>query len=277
MKIEKLKRAVVPALVLLAVVLFGVILFVEKPDLIPTLGREQVIAEGGSGGAFLPGDTDKKLMAFANQKGLTLEDWPLELRILYDDVPESEEFVLNYPFQKDTAQTADLSEYKNCTQIPHLLQWDTRWGYTAYSGNIMAVTGSGPACLSMVSIYLLQDTRYTPRYLADLSQEKGYYKEGVGSTWSLITDCGPELGLDVQEIPLVWSVVQAHLEKGNPIICAVGPGDFADNSHFIVLTGIEGDFVRVLDPRSITQSEKLWDFEIIGHQLQNLWVCQLPQ
>ena len=54
MKIEKLKMAVVPALMLLAVLLFGAILYMEKPNLAPIPEREQVIAEGGGGGSFMP-------------------------------------------------------------------------------------------------------------------------------------------------------------------------------------------------------------------------------
>lgn len=276
MRKERKRITAVPILIVLAVLLFGAILFMEEPELIPLAAREQVFAEGGSGAAFLPGDPEKKLAAFANQNGLSTDDWPEELKALFYKAPETEEFVLNYPFLKGTEQDIDLSEYENCTQLPQLFQWDARWGYTEYSGNIMGITGCGPTCLSMVSIYLLQDTKFTPRYIADFSEEKGYYTDGLGSNWTLISQGGRELGLDVKELPLVWGYVQDNLEAGNPIICVLGPGDFTDSGHFVVMSEVVDGKVKILDPNSAERSEMLWDFAQIESQIENLWVCKLP-
>lgn len=274
MKIEKLKMAVVPALMILAVVLFGVILFVEKPNLAPIPEREQVIAEGGGGGSFMPQSSANKLAAFASQNGLSLEDWPEALTELMRKEPAAEPFVMSYPFMKDAKQEIDLSVYENCTQVPHLLQWDMQWGYTQYGDNMLALNGGGPTCLSMVSIYVLQDTKYTPRYIATFSEENGYYLEGEGTSWSLISEGGIKLGMDVQEIPLVWNLIKEHLDAGNPIICIMGPGDFTDDGQFVVLTEAEEDMVKVLTPNSMTLSENLWSFAQIESQIQNLWVCK---
>ena len=277
MKIEKLKMAVVPALMLLAVLLFGGILFVEKPNLAPIPEREQVIAEGGGGGSFMPQSSTAKLAAFASQNGLSTDDWPEVLKELMRKEPAAEAFVMAYPFMKDAEQEVDLSVYENCTQVPHLLQWDTQWGYTQYGDNMLALNGGGPTCLSMVCIYVLQDTTYTPQYIAAFSEEQDYYLGELGTSWSLISEGGVTLGMDVEEIPLVWNVVKDYLEAGNPIICVMGPGDFADDGHFVVLASAEGDMVKVLDPNSVIKSEGLWKFEELESQIQNLWVCKRPE
>lgn len=274
MKIEKLKMAILPALLLLAVVLFGVILIVEKPVLTPTPEREQVVAEGGVGGSFMPQLSTTKLAAYASQNGLSTDDWPEALKELMRTEPASEAFVMNYPFMKDVSQEIDMSAYENCTQVPHLLQWDSQWGYTQYGDEMMALSGGGPTCLSMVSVYLLQDTTYNPRYIASFSEENDYYIDGIGTSWSLISEGGVELGLDVEEIPLVWNIIKDHLEEGNPVICVVGPGDFADDGHYIVLTEVEDEQIRILDPNSVIRSETLWSFEQIQEQIENLWVCK---
>lgn len=44
--------------------------------------------------------------------------------------------------------------------------------------------------------------------------------------------------------------VGAELAAGHPIICSVGPGDFTQNGHFIVLTGYENGVIKVNDPFS---------------------------
>ena len=276
MKIEKLKLAVLPALVLLAAVLFGVILFVEKPVLAQIPAREQVIAEGGGGGSFMPQTSAAKLAAFASQNGLSVEEWPEALKELMRKEPAAEAFVMSYPFIKDTAQEVDLSVYENCTQVPHLLQWDMQWGCTQYGDNILALNGGGPTCLSMVSIYVLQDTKYTPKYIAAFSEDNGYYLPGEGTSWSLISEGGVKLGMDVQEIPLVWNLIKEHLDAGDPVICIMGPGDFTDDGQFVVLSEAEDDMVKVLTPNSVTLSENLWSFAQIEGQIQNLWVCKRP-
>lgn len=270
------KITAVPVLIVLAVLLFGAILFVEKPELLPVTERAQVFAEGGSGETFLPSDPDKKLLAFANQNGLRTEEWPEKLLELMRNYPETETFVLNYPLLKNSQQTIDLSQYENCTQVPHLFQWDTQWGYTEYSGDIMGITGCGPTCLSMVCIYLLQDTQYTPRYIADYSVDRGYCIDGQGSSWTLISLGGVELGLNVTELPLYWDTVRSNLEAGNPIICVLGPGDFTDNGHFVVMSGVVDGKVKILDPNSVANSEKLWEFSQLEGQIENLWVCKAP-
>lgn len=270
------KITAVPVLIILAVLLFGAILFVEKPELLPVTERAQVFAEGGSGETFLPSDPDKKLLAFANQNGLRTEEWPEKLLELMRNYPETETFVLNYPLLKNSQQTIDLSQYENCTQVPQLFQWDTQWGYTEYSGDIMGITGCGPTCLSMVCIYLLQDTQYTPRYIADFSVDRGYCIDGQGSSWTLISRGGVELGLNVTELPLYWDTVRSNLEAGNPIICVLGADDFTDNGHFVVMSGVVDGKVKLLDPNSVANSEKLWEFSQLESQIENLWVCKAP-
>jgi len=277
MKIEKLKMAVVPALILLAVLLFGVILFVEKPNLAPTPEREKVVAEGGGGGSFMPQVSTTKLTAFASQNGLSTDEWPEALKELMRTEPAAEGFVLNYPFMKDIQQEIDMSAYENCTEVPHLLQWDSQWGYTQYGEEMLALNGGGPTSLSMVSIYLLQDTKYTPSYIASFSEENGYYLEGIGTSWSLISEGGPALGLDVEEIPLVWNLIKEYLDEGSPIICVLGPGDFAEEGHYVVLSEVVEEQVKILDPNSVLRTETLWDFTQIESQIQNLWVCKQPQ
>jgi len=181
---------------------------------------------------------------------------------------------LNYPIKKDLDPTIDLSEHLDSDSVPLFLQWDERWGYTEYAGELMGLSGCGPTCLSMVCVYLLDDPIYTPKYIAAFSQQNGYGVSGSGSSWTLISEGGKKLGLDVTEIPLDENRIIKNLELGNPIICVVGPGDFTTTGHFVVMTEYADGQVKVNDPNSPDKSEKLWNLTKVMEQIKNLWVCR---
>lgn len=218
--------------------------------------------------------TNTTVREFAKQNGLSLSEWPEELLDLQEKNPEAQEFVLNYPIKKDLDSEIDLTEYLDSSDVPLLLQWDERWGYYQYAGELMGLSGCGPTCLSMVCLYLLDDASYTPRYIAQFATENGYSVSGNGSSWTLISEGGEKLGLDVTEIPLNENRIIRNLEVGNPIICVMGPGFFTSTGHFIVMTEYEDGYVKVNDPNSPNRSEQTWKLTEVMEQIRNLWVCR---
>lgn len=213
----------------------------------------------------------QEIETFANTHNLSLGDYPEEVIETLVKNPETEEFVLNYPLKKGDYSKEDLDECLNKSQVPLILQWDSRWGYYEYGSSVIGVTGCGPTCLSMVSIHLLQDAKLTPVYMADYAKQNGYYAEGIGTAWDFMTYGARNLGLKVQEVTLDENVVMRHLRQGRPIICAMGPGAFTESGHFIVLVGLEDGKIRVNDPNSKIRSEKLWDFDDFKYQIKNMW------
>lgn len=216
---------------------------------------------------------DERIRDFAEENDLSMDAWPAELVELMEKNPETEAFVLNYPLKKDLLPEIDLSECVNIDSVPLLLQWDERWGYGQYAGELMGLSGCGPTCLSMVCLYLLDDPAYTPRYIAEFAEENGYSERGNGSAWTLISEGGEQLGLEVEELPLHENTIIRELKAGNPIICVVGAGDFTSTGHFIVLTGYADGAVTVNDPNSVLRSEKQWELTAIMEQIRNLWAC----
>lgn len=215
------------------------------------------------------------LTEFAKEKGLSVSIWPEELIEMLNNNPETKEFVLNYPMYKDTSFDIDLSEVSDSTSVPLFLQWDQRWGYTDYGDDMIAIAGCGPTCLSMVCVHLLGDTTLNPKVVAEFSEDNGYCVAGNGSKWSLISEGGELLGLNVQELPLDEELIYDNLENGNPIICIMGPGDFTESGHFIVMTEYVNDQIKINDPNSISHSEKLWSYEDIMDQIDDLWACSV--
>lgn len=214
---------------------------------------------------------NSKLEQFASEHKIPLSEYPKELIKLLESNPDAEEFVLNYPLLKDKNSKIDLSEYKNCTSVPRLYQWDSRWGYNKYGSGIIGINGCGPTCLSMVAIYITKDTSINPDKVARFCEEKGYYAEGNGTKWSLMSKGAKALGLSARELPLHKNTVMENLRSGKPVICIMGPGDFTSTGHYIVLTGVKNGKITINDPNSKANSEKLWEFEDIKGQIKNLW------
>ena len=209
---------------------------------------------------------------YADEHGLAYSDYPESLIDLLERNPETEEFVLEYPIYDRAAFT--MEEFADSDTVPLFLQWDQRWGYVRYGSDVLGITGCGPTCLAMAGFYLTGEERFSPDVVAVFAENSGYYEPGRGSSWTLISEGGEELGLDVVEIPLDQTRMVRNLEAGNPIICAVGPGDFTQSGHYIVLTAVEDGAFRVNDPNSRNNSQRLWTYEELAPQIRNLWVIR---
>lgn len=175
---------------------------------------------------------------------------------------------MNSELKTDEERLEDV--IKEC--VPLLFQWDMRWKNKIYGNDTMEVTGCGPTCLSMVAMYLLKRTDLTPDWMADFSIQNGFCVPGSGTSWSFMSEGAAMLGLDVCEATLDKIDLKNNLKEGNPVICIMGPGDFTEGGHFIVLTDWEEDGIVIRDPNSLENSEKLWKYEEIEGQIRNMWV-----
>lgn len=218
-------------------------------------------------------ETELKVKAYAEEHGLYYAEYPKSLVELLERNPETESFVLEYPFREE--MDVDLSEYDSSEAVPLFMQWDPQWGYEKYGSDFLAITGCGPTCLAMAGYYLTGDENMTPDKIAQFAQKNGYYESGYGSSWTLISQGAEKLGLTATELPLVKKKMVDALEAGNPVILAMGAGDFTTTGHYIVLTGMEEGMFRVNDPNSRENSEKLWSYEEIEGQIRNIWAISM--
>ena len=217
-------------------------------------------------------DAEWKVRNYAKEKGISYGEYPESLIDLLERNPETEEFVLNYPFRDEAA--VEVFSYNLDEGVPLMMQWDMRWGYIEYGSDVAGITGCGPTCLAMAGYYVTGDEKFHPANMLEFASKNGYYSPGNGSSWTLISEGGVKLGLDVTEIPLVKKRIMDNLEVDNPIICAMGPGDFTTSGHYIVMVGCEDGKIRINDPNSHANSEKLWTYEEIEDQIRNLWVIR---
>lgn len=213
-----------------------------------------------------------------DREDLVKEGYPESLIALLERNPETKDFVLNYHkhrernLEKNKELEIDLTEEVAEGRIPLFLQWDERWGYETYGSDFLAVTGCGPTCLAMVRCGLGGDTEWNPLKVANMAEEQGYYVEGSGSSWDLMTVGAAQLGLVANTVVFDAAHIITELENGRPIICIMRPGDFTATGHFIVLTGVDEEGrVTVCDPNSKINSEKSWDVDDLIPQIKNLW------
>ncbi len=210
--------------------------------------------------------------AWHDISGEKTQEYPEGLKRLLESNPEARSFVMDYPSKKDSHPVIDLSGEVTKGTIPLFLQWDERWGYETYGDGLLALTGCGPTCLSMVRCGLSGDTDWNPYQVAQLAQRQGYYEPGAGSSWTLMSEGAESLGLMASEVVFDEEHIRAALTEGCPIICSMGPGDFTTAGHFIVLTGTDDDGkIKVCDPNSRKRSEKTWDLSDLMAQMKNLW------
>lgn len=155
--------------------------------------------------------------------------------------------------------------------VPLILQTDSRWNDIPYGSSTIGISGCAPTCLSMVAAAVgNQDA--TPDKIARFSEDNGYYVDGTGTKWALMSDGAKEFGLKVKELALDEGLIRRELQNNHPIICCVGPGDFTAEGHFIVLTAYENGEIHVNDPNSSENSGKVWSYDRLAPQINAMWV-----
>ena len=198
-------------------------------------------------------------------------EYPEELIELARNNRETIDFVYDYPRTRDRRPPVNLSREAAGAEVPLLLQWDSRWGFLPYGDGLLADSGCGPLCLSMAALWLTKDPQWTPERVAELSESHGFRIPGSGSSWTLISRGAELVGLRAEELPLTEDTMVKALEAGKLIVLVVGPGDFTDGGHFLLVTGRQKDCFTLNDPNSRENSRRLWPYERLQPQILNLW------
>ena len=164
---------------------------------------------------------------------------------------EDESFELqgNIAYEGDRATTwnVTLGDYKGLTYYSQL---DSRWKNKMYSstGNrnqTIGLSGCGPTSASM--IVTACKGAISPDTMADLFVKYGYRSANNGTYWSAFRAIADEFDIGYKETSNVDTAISL-LRNNNYVVASVGNGLFTTGGHFIVLTGIEGDTIKVYDP-----------------------------
>lgn len=247
------------------------------------LGRILMAAERGAlesapaGGSYTVPELPKNLSQ-SEQDALKLQQiqqhpelYPQALRELVEKNPETLDYVYQYPQLHDQSPKIDLKQEAAGDRVPLLLQWDTRWGYQSYGSGLIGYTGCGPTCLSMVALYLIGNADYDPATVARFAEQEGYYVSGSGTSWDLMDTGCQHFGLVSEDVMFEEHQMADLLQAGKPLICVLGPGDFTDAGHFIVITGYTGEGFTICDPNSPLRSAQIWTYARLKGQVRNVW------
>ena len=107
--------------------------------------------------------------------------------------------------------------------------------------------------------------------MAEYAQEAGYSVDGSGSAWDLMSKGCRHFGVNAKSVKVDEDVFKEKLDEGNLIVVNVGPGDFTDNGHFMVITGYDDEGFTINDPNSIIKSSTHWQFERLHSQIRAAW------
>lgn len=214
-----------------------------------------------------PEERMKRVREEARQSG-----YPDDITGLLKKNKETIDFVEHFVTNKNNPPAEVVSGDLDKGEIPQLLQWDERWGHVSYGTGYIASCGCGPTALSMVVSGLTGNASITPVVVARYSEKKGYIDEDNNTYWELMSKGGKHWGITCSGGDVSEEFVAKELKAGHPIICSMGPGDFTDQGHFIVLTKYKNGKVKVNDPFSRKNSDKTWKYSKIKDQIKSLWV-----
>lgn len=215
-------------------------------------------------------------------------EWDMNIKYIYDNIndydtdlldkvvnnPEMAEFIRNY-YEYDENISDELTQKEKGKAHPLFKQWDERWGHVLYGDSNIGLAGCGPTCLAMVVFSLTRNEQVTPLTVAEYSENHGYYVEGVGTAWSLMTTFPSEYNVGVHEINLSEENMKNELDCGKMIICGMGPGDFTRNGHFIVIYGYDRKGFKVNDPNCIARSKRRWSYDRLCTQIKVIWSYEM--
>ena len=152
--------------------------------------------------------------------------------------------------------------------------------FAAGENKSVATSGCGATCMSMVIEYLTDDSAQTPQTLFEDAWRRGDYY-GYGLSHDAMDRLARQNGVSGKWIGKDAETLRRALNEGCPVIAHMGPGQFAEEGHYILLRGLDEDGRVVLnDPNSRENTKNVFSLEqIIAEAKTNtpFMVCRLAK
>lgn len=147
----------------------------------------------------------------------------------------------------DKTPNISVGQYAGLT---YYSQIDSRWSNKMYSSvgdrsQTIGTSGCGPTSSAMV-VSSIKGT-ITPDTMASLYIQYGYRSANQGTYWSAFRWTADVFNIGYSECYRLDDAV-AKLRNNHYIIASCNQGLFTYGGHFIVLTGVEGNYIKVYDP-----------------------------
>lgn len=139
-----------------------------------------------------------------------------------------------------------LGDYSGLT---YYSQIDNRWKNKMYSsvGNTaqtIGTSGCGPAATAMVVSSIKGNI--TPDQMADLYMKYGYRSANQGTYWSAFKWTADVFDIGYSECYKLDDAI-AKLKDNHYIIASCNQGLFTYGGHFVVMVGLEGNYIKIFD------------------------------
>lgn len=147
----------------------------------------------------------------------------------------------------DKTPKIDVGEYKG---LIYYSQVDSRWKNYKYSAinnrsQTIGTSGCGPTAAAMI-VSSIKGT-ITPPEMGDLFVKYGYRSANNGTYWSAMKWTADVFNIEYKETRNLDTAVKL-LNDNYYVIAICDEGLFTYGGHFIVLTGIENNTIKVYDP-----------------------------
>lgn len=205
------------------------------------------------------------------------QDLAEKLLELAADDPAARSFVAgfrtSYPGTKAGGLTED--DLPADGSIPHLMQWDKRWGYMEYIGGPLGTKGCCPTSLAMLYAGLSGRTDMSPYMVSLLATESELCDAQAGTHGEFVGYFCEHVGLDWAEITTIDEAA-SYLNDGWVLVCNLGAGEFTDLGHYVLVTGwsgYDGD-VHVNDPYTTSVNERPWPLVTIFYECNSTYAVR---
>lgn len=178
---------------------------------------------------------------------LTAED---EQILEVQETTENEAFKEQGQVAYEGAGKTPYIQLEDYAGLTYFSQIDNRWKSKMYSSvgdstQTIGTSGCGPTSAAMV-VSSIKGT-ITPAKMADLYVKYGYRSANQGTYWSAFKWTADVFDIGYSECYKLDDVI-SKLKDNNYIIASCNQGLFTYGGHFIVLTGIEGNYIKIYDP-----------------------------
>ena len=215
-----------------------------------------------------------------------LDENEIAKRYFPDSIEQQEMYLISYESYMDIIDDEIQESYENIDldtliihengmQIPHYLQYDSKWGKERYGSGTLSQTACGPTSFAMVASYLNNEF-VSPLTVAHWSETNGYYIWGAGTSWGFYSGAGSHWNIKSTNLGKNANQLTKALSEGRPVIASMGKGTFTKSGHFIVLRGITADGkILVNDPNDNFSTKNFYDREfnlsLILKEAKNFW------
>ena len=133
-------------------------------------------------------------------------------------------------------------------------------------GSTIRAAGCGPTSVAVCYSSLIGKKANVPK-MCKQAYKNGWYYTGQGCTHEVVPGLSKMYGLECEGLGYSRKAVEKALRAGHPVVALMGPGDFTNNGHFVVLTRMTGkDKVRVADVGSRANTYKTWSLKDVVSQ-----------